>query len=160
MHINPKQEIRHSKFAMFGIGMLFLLLIIAIFGPLLTPYQPHSQTPLDLLTGRFFSSLSCYHLKCYYRHFGSSGGWLIRQDSYEDCRCLHCHPRHYRHHFGSSISQAQSLGTDFAPCVVRLAGWSQNNTSSSSLPKRAGAHFSGSVFWGKQFIFNIPTYFA
>ena len=46
MHINPKQEIRHSKFAMFGIGMLLLLLTIAIFGPLLTPYQPYSQTPL------------------------------------------------------------------------------------------------------------------
>lgn len=45
MHINPKQEIRHSKFAMFGIGMLLLLLIIAIFGPLLTPYQPNTQTP-------------------------------------------------------------------------------------------------------------------
>jgi len=45
MHINPKQEIRHSKFAMFGIGMLLFLLIIAIFGPLLTPYQPNTQTP-------------------------------------------------------------------------------------------------------------------
>ncbi len=45
MHINPKQEIRHSKFAMFGIGMLLLLLVMAIFGPLLTPYQPLSQTP-------------------------------------------------------------------------------------------------------------------
>lgn len=45
MHINPKQEIRHSKFAKFGIGMLLLLLVMAIFGPLLTPYQPLSQTP-------------------------------------------------------------------------------------------------------------------
>ncbi len=45
MHINPKQEIRRSKFAMFGIGMLLLLLIIAVFGPFLIPYQPHDQTP-------------------------------------------------------------------------------------------------------------------
>jgi len=45
MHINPKQEIRRSKFAMFGIAMLLLLLIIAVFGPLLIPYQPHDQTP-------------------------------------------------------------------------------------------------------------------
>jgi peptide/nickel transport system permease protein len=45
MHINPKQEIRRSKFAMFGIGMLLLLLIIAVFGPLLIPYEPYDQTP-------------------------------------------------------------------------------------------------------------------
>ena len=62
MHINPKQEISHSKFAMFGIGMLLLLLIIAIFGPLLTPYQPNSQTPFAFEPPSFNHWLGTNHV--------------------------------------------------------------------------------------------------
>jgi peptide/nickel transport system permease protein len=46
MHINLKQEVKRSNFALSGIVLLLLILIIALFAPLLTPYQPDSQTPL------------------------------------------------------------------------------------------------------------------
>lgn len=44
MHINLKQEVKRSDFAMFGIITLVLLLIVAVFGPLLAPYEPLKQT--------------------------------------------------------------------------------------------------------------------
>jgi len=45
MHINLKEEVKQNNFAKFGIVLLLLMLVIALFAPLLAPYQPNSQTP-------------------------------------------------------------------------------------------------------------------
>ena len=56
MHINIRHEIRHDRMALLGIIMLAIILFMAIFAPLLTPYSPSEYT------GKIFFSPSMDHL--------------------------------------------------------------------------------------------------
>lgn len=48
MHIDPKRELVHSGRGRFGLAALGLMVIIAVFAPLLAGYDPMAQTTLSL----------------------------------------------------------------------------------------------------------------
>lgn len=56
MHIDLRHEIRHDRMALLGILLLAIILFMAIFAPLLSPYSPSEYT------GRIFSPPSLDHL--------------------------------------------------------------------------------------------------
>lgn len=56
MHIDIRHEIRHDRMALLGILLLAIILIMAIFAPLLSPYSPSEYT------GRIFMPPSLDHL--------------------------------------------------------------------------------------------------
>ena len=56
MHIDLRHEIRHDRMALLGILLLAIILFMAIFAPLLTPYSPSEYT------GRIFMAPSLDHL--------------------------------------------------------------------------------------------------
>ncbi|HEU65049.1 MAG TPA: ABC transporter permease [Chloroflexi bacterium] len=62
MHINLKQEVKRSNFAVFGIVTIVLLLIIAVFGPLLAPYDPLRQTSFAFQSPSFTHWLGTNHV--------------------------------------------------------------------------------------------------
>ena len=62
MHINLKQEVKRNSFAVFGIITLVILLIIAVFGPLLAPYDPLKQTPFPFELPSFTHWLGTNHV--------------------------------------------------------------------------------------------------
>ena len=55
MHIDIRHEIRHDRMALLGILVLALILLMAVFAPLLTPYSPTEYT------GRIFNPPSMDH---------------------------------------------------------------------------------------------------
>ena len=55
MHIDIRHEIRHDRMALLGILVLALILFMAVFAPLLTPYSPTEYT------GRIFNPPSMDH---------------------------------------------------------------------------------------------------
>ncbi len=56
MHIDIRHEIRHDRMALLGILLLAIILLMAIFAPLLSPYSPSEYT------GRIFMPPSLDHL--------------------------------------------------------------------------------------------------
>lgn len=55
MHIDIRHEIRHDRMALLGILVLALILFMAVFAPLLSPYSPTEYT------GRIFNPPSMDH---------------------------------------------------------------------------------------------------
>ena len=55
MHIDIRHEIRHDRMALLGVLLLAIILLMAIFAPLLSPYSPSEYT------GRIFNPPSLDH---------------------------------------------------------------------------------------------------
>lgn len=62
MHIDLKKEITHSGSGRFGIALFLLIVIMAIFAPLLAGYDPVAQSPVDLTSPSLSHLLGTNHV--------------------------------------------------------------------------------------------------